>query len=87
MGLFFWKGIKRLRIALVCFYLKSFGVYLYFLNSSLADAILFSLSSVSTFGIAFLTCLIFESFTWGWDEDEQKAIPWIRFCELRRDAS
>ena len=26
-------------------------------------------------------------FTWGWDEDEQKAIPWIRFCELRRDAS
>lgn len=65
---FFSNGDNLLRKALVFFILKSFGRYLLFLDSVLAEAILFSLNTVSTFAIDFLTALILVSFTYGCDE-------------------
>ena len=62
------KGVNLLRKARFFFTLKSTGVYLFFLNSVLAASILFSLSTVRTLAIFFLTCLILVSFTWGWEE-------------------
>ena len=45
-------------MALVPFHLRSFGVCLDFLNLSLASALFFSLSTVRTLAIAFLTTYI-----------------------------
>ena len=82
-SLFFWRsvifffsnGVRPLRKALVFFYLKSFGRYLFFLESVLADAILFSLNTVRTLAIDFLTWRILESFTYGC-EDTLLTLSW-----------
>ena len=72
---FLSNGVRPLRKALVFFYLKSFGRYLFFLESVLADAILFSLKTVRTLAIDFLTWRILESFTCGC-EDTLLTLSW-----------
>merc|ERR1719232_216107 len=65
---FFSNGDSLLLKALVFFCLRSLGRYLFPLAAALAVAILFSERTVKTLAIAFLTCLILLSFTWGWED-------------------
>jgi len=81
------KGVSFLRKARFFFFLKSTGVYFFFLNYVLAASMRFSLSTVSTLATFFLTCLIIVSLTWGWDETFDTRSSASLFCTRQNTAS